>query len=557
MKEHEYNTVCEKIIDSTMSYIQTDKMLRFKIDNPVTSPEYGPIYKSAITSSAPITLVYTGAGTGKSSLLKDRINSIKNTGLPGNKILLLNMNISKCKSMASEIPDINIMTFSDFARGIIEANYPELELSDLTSIANQLKLYNNDELTNKFINTLSISNPKDRTTLLTLLINGHLDDIIQRLKYIHKSEYALDAMICQNKMYYFDKNPYDINTILINSVHNMPVPILCTILEYAYKYNCNLFITGSPDETIYDFNMAYNNAMNVLSAYTDKNIDIIRLITTPNMHESIKRLIDMKPNKSLDKQHIQFMEFETNYNQDITNIMQTALNANNSWIRDKLDKNEQILILGLSKADVANLQKTIKDIYLSIYPNLKITNLTTERTNQTSYGTIASKYYNNLITLYPNDITAQEFFYELYNLINNEINLIDAPYTKAQYQHDLSYMQDFMITHNEFKDATIKKPIGEWIQTIINIESKIIQEYNTNDTIIDLSKTNIILSTVHSAVDIRCDNVIVFLKNNSDKINHAICRLALSRANNSELIIFANYGDFEMPYQKYIKMNLQ
>ena len=96
-------------------------------------------------------------------------------------------------------------------------------------------------------------------------------------------------------------------------------------------------------------------------------------------------------------------------------------------------------------------------------------------------------------------------------------------------------------------------------EILINIESTLIQEHSENiknNVIIDLSDANIVLSTIHTATDIRCDNVVVFMKNMTDKIDTSVYRVALSRANKSEYIIFANYGMFETQYQKYIKTHL-
>ena len=182
MTNNEYGLVCDKIIFETMKYIDTTHIKRYSIDKNNIHSNGDAIYKSAIASTAPITLVYTPAGTGKSALIKDRVNVLQTIGVPNQKIMILNMNIAKVKQMKKELPDINIMTFSDFIHNIFIANYPSCQLSDINSIANELRLYNTNSTIKEFINKLSITNPQDKMTLLTLFVNNHIDDIFNALE---------------------------------------------------------------------------------------------------------------------------------------------------------------------------------------------------------------------------------------------------------------------------------------------------------------------------------------------------------------------------------------
>lgn len=560
MTNNEYGLICDKIIFETMKYIDTTPMKRYSIDKNNIHSNGDAIYKSAIASAAPITLVYTPAGTGKSALIKDRVHVLQNIGVPNQKIMILNMNIAKVKQMKKELPNINIMTFSDFIHNIFIANYPSCQLSDINSIANELRLYNTNSTIKEFINKLSITNPQDRMTLLTLFVNNHIDDIINALESIHKSDYALESMICQNKIYEFKHNPYDVDAILINGINNMPIPILCSILSYVNKYKCNLFITGSPEETIYEFNMAYANGMNILSSYKNKQIDIIRLNQIPKMNEDIKNVLYKTPTAKINNKNVKTLNMKVNYDIPMNRILKIAMIDESTYIKDKLNNNESILILAKSKADISDIKQTIIDNFMPLYPNLNILDLTAGQFTETSYGQIASKHFTALSMRYPNGITTGQLFYELYNILNHEISIIETPYKKALYQYDIDNIIDFANKHlNVFIDINQIFNVKDIITLLINIESDIIQSYMNEiqkQATIDISNTNIILSTIHSAIDIRNDNVIVFMKNNNDKIDEALYRVALSRANKSEYLIFANYGNFETSYQRYLKTHI-
>ena len=559
MNNNEYSIICNRILSSTMEYIDTDNMKRYKIDKTLV-PSNNAIYTSAVTNPAPITLAFTPAGTGKSALIKDRVHALEAIGVPSDKIMVLNMNIAKTKQMQEELPNVNVMTFSDFTHGIFQANYSMCESSDTASIANILRLQNRDNLTNEFINKLSLINPQDKVTLLTLFVNSHLQYVIDKLCEIRKSEYALESMICQNQIYYMDKNPYDIDSILINGVHNMPIPILCTILEYANMYGCNLFITGSPEETIYEFNMAYNNAMNVLSSYTQKHIDIIRLNQTQKMSDDIKNVLNMKPSVKISNQNVTAAHMTVNHDIPVKNMVLAAMGVNAPYLKDKLNEHQQVLILARSKADISDIKQVVTDCYTPLFPNLKILDLTSIQAPSTSYGTLMSKNYSDLAIRYSNGITVGQFFFELYNILSNEITNTESPYAKAQYESDKDNAQIFASNNlYKFGNYSTIYNVKDIIELLINIESEAIQTHTQNikeNTIIDISGADIILSTIHTATDIRSDNVIVFMKNISDKIDNGIYRVALSRANNTEYIIFANYGKFDIPHQKYLQNNI-
>ena len=106
----------------------------------------------------------------------------------------------------------------------------------------------------------------------------------------------------------------------------------------------------------------------------------------------------------------------------------------------------------------------------------------------------------------------------------------------------------------------MEKPVITRIQNIIDEESRQIQAYNQHirdNVVLDLSSADIIFSTIHSATDIRCDNTVVYLKNFSDTVDENVYRIALSRANKSEYLIFVNTDNFDVPVQYYLKHHLK
>lgn len=554
MSPDEYSLLCDRILTETMQYITTDNMRRHIIDKSYINSQ-DPVYISAATSYSPITIAYTPVGAGKSALIADRVNGLIRSGIPASNIAVLSMNIAKSKQTELEMPGVNCMTFSDFTHAIFAANYQGYDLSDERSIINTLKLCDNTPFRQVFLEKLSIANSQDRTCLLTVFINNHLDEVEAELSAIHKIDYTLESMICQNRMYQLANNPFHLDEILINGVHNMPLHTLCCILEYASMYGCRLFLTGMPDETIYDFNMAYGKAMNMISSYMNTlGVGVVRLPSV-KMSPDIQNTLLQTENASINMANVQAAHVTAKYLTDPTAMLQQALVNGSDYIDRKLANHEQILILARSKSEIYDMKNVIMNHFAQKYPNMVVADLTGIQPPASVWGTVLTKYYASLKAAYPQGIDKIELYRRLWLMLANEIKNAPSKHMKTVYQQsqtDLSHLANSAWTQDDYA----KKPVITRIQNIIDEESAQIQAYNQHirdNVVLDLSSADIIFSTIHSATDIRCDNTIVYLKNFSDTVDENVYRIALSRANKSEYLIFVNADNFDVPVQYYLK----
>lgn len=548
-----YDDIYETMITGTMQYINIKELKRFKLDKTAMH-EPDIIKASAIASHAPMTLVYTPSGAGKSDIVRARVNALLDNNVPAEKIAVLNMNIAKCKQMSAEFPAVNIMTFSDFTHGIFMANYPQCEQSDITSIVNTLRLQPPSAKLNDMIGKLSIANQQDKMTALALFTNANIQFVTDTIMSISKTDYALESMIVQNMLYYLPVNPYDFDEIIINGVQNMPISILCSILEYANISKCNLFMTGCPDETIYGFNMACQNTMNILSSYD--GVDIIRINNADKISSDIKNFLNMNRSASID--NVQYMGITADYDTSLHDLIHNAMGLHTSYLVNKLNEKKPVLILARSKSDIAEIKSLLIEEYKPVYPGLNILDLSMIQYVQTCYGEIASKYYEKFVSRYPSGLTVGQFFFDLYNLMAYEQNSGGVPNTKTQLAVDKDNLfMFFNINRSKFPDNSTVLPVRDMIQSVIDIESNAVKEhaeYVKNNANIVTDGADIILSTIHTAIDIRNDDVIILMRNHNEKtIDDNVYRVAISRANKSEYIIFINYGHFETTYQKYLK----
>lgn len=557
MSPDEYGLLCDRILTETMQYITTDKMRRHIIDKSYIKFQ-DPIYVSAVTSCAPITIAYTPVGSGKSALIRDRIEGLMKSNIPASNIAVLSMNIAKVKQTKLEMPGVNCMTFSDFTHTIFTANRQGYELSDENSIINTLRLCNQTPFRQTFLDRLSIANPQDRAGLLTVFVNNHLDEVETELAAIHKIDYTLESMVCQNRMYQFENNPFHLDEILINGVHNMPLHTLCCVLEYASMYGCNLYLTGMPDETIYEFNMAYGKAMNILSGYTNKlDISIVRLTPT-RMNQDIQNTLMQKDGAPIRTAFVTTANVNLRHIASTGDMLTQLFAPGPGYIDGKLTNHEQILVLARSKAEIAEIRPVITDYYGAKYPELNIADLTAIQPPASLWGTVLSKYHATITTTHPYGINKIELYRQLWILLCYEIETSASKHMKQLYtksRDDLTKIANSEWTQDDWEN----KPVITRIQEVIDTESRQIQAYNQyirDNVTLDLSSANIIFSTIHSATDIRCDNTVVYLKNFSNNVDENLYRIALSRANESEYLIFVNSDNFDVPVQQYLKHHL-
>lgn len=553
MTSDDYNVICNQMLTVAMKYVNTSQIKAYGNIDKRNVANGDIIYKSAVAEKSPITLVHTPAGTGKSSLIKDRIKAIVDNGEDPSKILVLNMNIAKVQQMKNEVPDVNIMTFCDFIHGIFEANNDGFTLVDPHTVTNTLRVNTdlNDSLAAKFITALGSNDSQHRTVMSALMINQHLDETYKLLKKIRRIDYSLESIICHNMMYKYKNDPYDVNTIIVNGIHNMPIPILCTIIEYVNKYHCNLFMTGSTDETVYEFNMAYKNAIDVIASYSDKGIGIVRLSKSV-MTDSINAAVNMKPVQSLDG--IEIKSINTRFATDDVTMEETFSPNATDYIMNNLRDKKQILIVSRLKSDIPHIQSVIEKHYRNSFPDMSILNIADLNPPDAEYSTILAKNIGYLRQKYT-QMNNQTIGFELYELFAAELAETKSVYRQNVIQTHMDNLVQFIQEFSAIVPDT-DRSVNDAVMSVIEYESEKMQAHMQklrDNSTMDLRDADIVLSTIHSAIDIRNDNVIVFFRNLNENDN-ALYKVAVSRANKTAYVIFANNGTFTTKYQRYLQI---
>lgn len=555
MFEEDYDKVCGMIIKQTMDLIKPEKMKRYPDVNKNDVKNGDVIYKSAAAGKAAIIIVDTPAGTGKSMLIKDRVNCLLKQNVAPEKIMILNLNIAKSKQMIKELPKgLQIMTFCEFTHNMFRENELDIGLSSEDALLNAIRMKDPDldSDSKAFLQRLSIRDPKERNTMLSLFVNQHIDAVHNLLKQTNKISYMLEALMCQNQMYRFKKDPYNADAIIINGVHNMPVPILCSVIEYAYKRKANLFITGTTNETIYDFNMAYSNTINVLSSFSSKNVEIIRL-TQSKIHKDISDAMDMKRTQGLERVKAKHVFLKESDDDPIKSAFSDSIIK---YINMRLKRKEQILFLARSNSDIHRIREIIEEN--CSMENKTIIDLTDFQIPKTTYGEILSKNKKLIANRFPS-IKRKKLKVILDALYDYEIRQAKSPKQRQIYEQDKKNTEQFV--NNVFESLPDKKAsytanalINECIEYENDQWKKYMKQAEKTDPP-DFSAADLIYSTIHSAIDIRSDHTIILFNDINEEKNKPLYHVALSRANESEYVIFLNSEKNTSQYYSYIKNN--
>ena len=107
---------------------------------------YSQEQRAAIESTSPLTLVQSGAGTGKSTVILGRIDHMIANGVDPNDITVLSFTNAAANHITDLKPSVHSMTIASMLHTIYSSNYPTHQLSSLSTIINSLDIYFNPNI---------------------------------------------------------------------------------------------------------------------------------------------------------------------------------------------------------------------------------------------------------------------------------------------------------------------------------------------------------------------------------------------------------------------------
>ena len=368
------------------------------LNSVVDGHTYSYEQKNAIASTSPLTLIQSGAGTGKSTIILARIAHMIANGIDPQKILVLSFTNAAANHILDENPDVKSMTIDAMMRKIYNYNYPDHELSSISTIINSLEIYydpNTSGATSAtisfvrdFANVLNrLRNNKAYTNAMNF-IEDHLDEVIDTLNTIGQTSLELQLIICYYKMNDLVEPPeFNIDHLIIDEVQDNSVFQFIYAITYTSKHFNSLYLVGDCSQTLYEFRASNPKALNMLEGsgvfatyklqtnYRScqeildfanialSNIEANRYAQiqlkandlTPVTVDSFKKAVNLSYRVIKDKSHDTMKAIYAD----------TVISAKD-FIEDKLAKGEKITVLAF-KRDIAN---GVGDMLLKQYPTV-------------------------------------------------------------------------------------------------------------------------------------------------------------------------------------------
>lgn len=539
----------------------------------------------AITSTAPLNEVQAGAGTGKSTVIKARLDYLNYLGVDMNKVMVLSFTNAAADNIKNKCPGINSMTIARMIDDIYCQNHPTHQLSptlgqysESATFTNTLRMYVNTlplakELLDAVIN---VEKRNDYASLLNLVENNY-DKIMHILDTIGQTTFQLEIIICYLEHATL-KIPFEIEHLLIDEVQDNAIFEFIFFLNLTCKLKNHLYLVGDCSQTLYEFRASDPKALNAIEGsgvFATYPLNINYRSNQDILHFANVLLDDIDANQYANIQLQAFsltavtkQSFETavtlDYNKlyrkrEFSEMIQQKFQSTKvcNWIDEKLAKNEQICILAYKRRDV-NLCQTILE---KLYPNCVHTNIIPNKNTSLAYFSNYVVHNKNAMKSLPltdanaicaeiklqitveqthalnisnNNITSKQSF-----VLNNVKTMLDEweASNRNVIQDMLSLFKANKITHDELITAIEKTLIDFEIkknalrQSIISQKNACRKENTDN--------ANFVYSTIHSAKGLEFDNTIVLYnnENNMSEENKRMYYVALTRAKKSEYIM--------------------
>lgn len=362
------------------------------------SVPYSMEQSSAIESTEPLTIVQSGAGTGKSTIILGRIQHMIDNGIDPKTILVLSFTNNAATHILDKNPNVNSMTIDKMMCLIYAENYPNQRLSSLSTIINSLDIYYDPntrlipqaelDFVHKFARILQKLRDKNEFTAALNFISDHNAETVKVLETIQQTSLELQSIICYLNMNTLVEPPETYaEHLIIDEVQDNSISQFIYCIGYTAKHHNSMYIVGDCSQTLYEFRGSNPKALNMLEAsgvfkpyklqtnYRSNqaildfaniylaNIEAnefanIRLhandltpITAPQFQEAVQVNYQEMPNRSEDSYARMFEE-------SITDIR--------DWIMSKLNKGEQVAFLAMKHDELNNIESRLNMMFPSV-----------------------------------------------------------------------------------------------------------------------------------------------------------------------------------------------
>lgn len=585
------------LLNDTLFSLNNKKTKLSTIPNPTQPvPTKIPLSKaqlSAVTTNNPLVLVQSGAGSGKSTVILNRLAYMVNSGVKPDDITVISFTNAAADHIREEQSLVHSMTACAMINTIYTSNFPTHALNTMESLASTIKaVYSNpatdpkhkiahrfaDHITN-MDNTRGATQESNPQTRLNNFIEHHLNDVLNILNELGQTTLELQIIICYQMIDKLTEPPESqTKYLIIDEVQDNSVFEFIYFLRYAEKHNASLFLVGDCSQTLYEFRASNPKALNTLEGsgvFETHQLDInyrsnqeildFANITLSRIEANQYANIQLKANslatvteqsftEKVQLEAYQCAKKGNQFNQILPNIIKSDLKA---YLDDKLQKKEQVAFMAYPRVQVSIIEATLREMY----PNANIVSIMSEKQKSTTLFTrFITGYWNevhwaptpDLDTIIANLITAKLPY--LIRRINdaaqkaalNQVSkwrLNNADKIKSwsrQYQNGV-------ITQAKLLENTMQNMIDFEVHTNAIAQLLASQRNNDRKNEQDIKSADFVMSTIHSAKGREFPHCVIIYKDSVDlsEPDKRAYYVALTRAMQSEFIIA--YDTYDNP----------
>lgn len=410
------------LMSHTLAHLESQKANLQVAPQPTPAPNLPSFLstqqRAAITTDEPLALVVAGAGTGKTSVISQRIAYLNQCGVRIEDITVLSFTNAAADTVRDRNPGIGSMTIAKMINDIYRENYPDHELSSMETLINSLQIFfKNDDFAVKFASLMEKASKNDTGafTKLNTFIENNFSRVIDALNAVKQTTLELEIIIAYQQIDTM-REPAHVQCryLIVDEVQDTSIFEFVYLLKYVVKHQLALFMVGDASQTLYEFRNANPRALNTLEGSgvfavfklstnfrsTQEILDFANVVLG-NLKTNQLSQIQLQANSLAVPSATSFQNsvtvdhrFVAKKADFIPNQMPDIIKSTVSrFVDEALAKGEQVCFLAYSRRATGAMLQALTEHY----PNIHVATLVSERP---MVGDIFSKFIKN----YWNDV---------------------------------------------------------------------------------------------------------------------------------------------------------
>lgn len=535
---------------------------------------------AAITTLEPLVLVESGAGTGKTSVIMQRIDFLKQCAVDESDITVLSFTNAAADNVIARNPNVHAMTIARMVNEIYQLNHPTHEVSDAETVVNSLDIFFPADPIAQALKPrlINVKNNKDGAmTTLNTFVENHFDRVMEMLDAIKQTTLDLEIITCYQQIdTMIEPAGVQSKYLIVDEVQDNSVFEFIYLLKYVAKHRQSIFIVGDPSQTLFEFRSANPRALNTLES--SGVFWTTRLTTNYRSNQCILDfantvLSDLETNQFANIQlqanslavpdaatfqdrvklhYTETSKFGEYLSSDLPGLMQSTVIP--QYVQKCLDRGEQVAFLAYSRKQVSQFQ----ELLTQAFPNKTVASLVSDKHNASdAFSKYVKEFWNDVLQVKPKDASFA-FVKGLQDNMSKILRNADQDWAQRRL---LGQAQDWTIQN--------KPTVDGWVQ-MVNIGSLSTQQFfdDLRDNILafeiklngarlhltskrnqerkeanQASKPDLVVSTIHGAKGLEFDNAVVLHKDDGSTMtedNKRLFYVAFTRAMNTQFVL--SYG---------------